>query len=70
MEPIQGMDLLIKLLPLIAPLVLIQLGLMVYCLVDLARRERTRGPKWLWALIVILGELIGPVVYLIVGREE
>lgn len=70
MEPTQGFDILIKLLPLIAPLALIQLGLMVYCLVDLARRERTRGPKWLWALIVILGELIGPVVYLIVGREE
>lgn len=57
-------------LPLIIPLVLVQLGLMVFCLLDLARRERTRGPKWLWAIIIILGELVGPVVYLLVGRED
>jgi Phospholipase_D-nuclease N-terminal len=52
------------------PLVLLQLGLMIFCLVDLARREKTRGPKWLWAIIIVLGELLGPVVYLLVGRED
>ena len=36
----------------------------------LARRERTKGPKWVWALVIILGELIGPVIYLLVGRED
>ncbi len=56
--------------PLLAPLILIQLGLMVYCLIDLSRRERVKGPKWLWAIIIIFGELIGPVVYLIAGRGE
>jgi hypothetical protein len=57
-------------LPLLIPLILVQVGLMIYCLVDLVRRERVRGPKWLWAIFIILGELIGPVVYLIVGRED
>jgi len=57
-------------LPLLIPLILLQLGLMVYCLVDLARRERVKGPKWLWVILIVLGELIGPVVYLIVGRED
>ncbi len=56
--------------PLLAPLILIQLGLMVYCLIDLSRRERVKGPKWLWAIFIIFGELIGPVVYLIAGRGE
>lgn len=65
-----GINLFMKLLPLLIPIVLIQLGLMVYCLVDLARRERTKGPKWLWAFLIVLGELIGPIVYLLVGREE
>ncbi len=60
----------VKLLPLIVPIILVQLAMRVYCLVDLARREQTKGPKWLWAIIIILGELIGPVVYLLVGREE
>jgi hypothetical protein len=57
-------------LPFIIPLVLLQLGLMVYCLIDLSRRERTRGPKLLWVFLIVLGELIGPVVYLIIGRIE
>jgi len=52
------------------PIILLQVGLMLFALVDLVRRERTRGPKWLWAIIIILGELLGPILYLLVGREE
>jgi len=57
-------------LPLIIPLVLIQLVLMVTALLDLYKREKTRGPKWLWVIIIIFGELIGPIVYFTVGRLE
>ncbi|MFZ2095830.1 MAG: PLD nuclease N-terminal domain-containing protein [Anaerolineales bacterium] len=61
----------LQLLPFIIPLVLLQLILMIVALVDLSRREKVRWlPKWAWALIVILGELLGPIVYLILGREE
>ncbi len=66
----KGLDFITKYLPLIIPLVLVQLGLMVYCLIDLAKREKTKGPKWVWAIVVILGELIGPVIYLLFGRDE
>ena len=60
-----------SLIPLVVPLVVVQLGLMVYCLVDLARREKVKHlPKWGWALVIILGELVGPVVYLLIGRGE
>ena len=55
---------------LIIPIVLVQLGLMVYCLVDLSRREKTKGPKWMWVVLIVLGQLIGPVLYLVVGRVE
>jgi len=55
---------------LIIPIVLLQLGLMVYCLVDLSRRENTRGPKWMWVVLIVLGELIGPLLYLVLGRVE
>lgn len=57
-------------LPLLIPILLLQLGLMIAALIDLAKRERTRGPKWMWVIIIILGELIGPIVYFVVGREE
>jgi DMSO reductase anchor subunit len=57
-------------LPYLIPVLLLQLGLAIFCLIDLARRNRTKGPKWMWAIIIILGELIGPLVYLLIGREE
>ncbi len=60
-----------SLLPLIVPLVVLQLGLMIFCLLDLFRRETVRYlPKWGWALVIILGELIGPVIYLLIGRGD
>ncbi len=63
-------DKVLSYLPFIIPLVLLQLILMVVCLVDLSRREKTWGPKWLWAIVILLGQLVGPIVYLIVGRKE
>ena len=57
--------------PLIIPLVLIQLGLMIFTLRDLIKRQKVKGGnKVIWALIIVLGELIGPIVYLIFGRED
>ncbi len=57
-------------LPLLIPIILIELGLMITALVDAIRRPRTNGPKWLWILVIILINLIGPIVYFIVGRKE
>jgi hypothetical protein len=57
-------------LPYLIPILILQLGLMIFALVDLARRERTKGPKWAWALIIIFVNLIGPILYFVVGREE
>ncbi len=59
-----------KYLPLIIPLVLIDLGLIIYSLVDLVRRENTKGPKWLWALVILSVSTFGPIIYLLFGREE
>ena len=60
----------LEFLPYIIPLVLLQLTLMIVALVDLIRREKTRGPKWVWTLVIIFGELIGPIIYFIFGRED
>jgi hypothetical protein len=69
MEP-QAWDLFRQLLPFLIPILLLQLVLMVAALVDLARRERTRGPKWVWLLVIVLINLIGPIIYFVAGREE
>jgi hypothetical protein len=70
MEPITPFNKFLEFLPYIIPLVLLQLTLMIVALVDLIRREKTKGPKWVWALVIILGELIGPIIYFIFGRED
>ena len=57
-------------IPFLIPIALIELGLMIFALTDLIRRERTKGPKWMWAILIVLVQIIGPVVYLLAGREE
>jgi hypothetical protein len=57
---------------LIIPLVLIQLGLMFTALYDIYQRKGVRPPLpvAVWVLIVILGEMLGPVLYFLFGRKE
>jgi hypothetical protein len=56
--------------PLLIPIILIELGLMIAALVDLIRRPQTRGPKWVWVLVIILINLVGPIVYFVAGRKD
>jgi ABC-type transport system involved in cytochrome c biogenesis permease component len=64
------METLPELLPLLIPLVIIQLILAVFALLDLSKRQKTRGPKWMWVLIIIFGQMIGPVAYFLAGRVD
>ena len=57
-------------LPLLIPIFLVQIALIVIALWDLWKREATRGPKWLWVLVILLVNFIGPIIYLVVGRED
>ena len=65
----------LKIVLLLSPIILIQVGMAVYALVDLAGRQKTRGPRWAWALgliVTILGIPSGIIVsgvYLAWGRH-
>ncbi len=61
-----------QLLPIIVPLLVIQVGLVIWALYDLSRPERrVRGDsKLLWAGAIILLDLLGPIVYFFYGRRE
>ena len=62
---------LLGMLPFLIPLFLLELALLVIALVDLVKRERVRGgSKAIWALVIILISVIGPAVYLLIGRQE
>lgn len=57
-------------IPLLIPLLIIQLGLIIVALVDLWRRPKTKGPKWVWVLVILLVNYVGPIIYFVVGRDE
>ena len=61
-----------QVIALLAPIILIQLGLMVAALVDLERSERRvrGGSKLVWALVIVLVNVLGPIIYFVAGREE
>ncbi|MBN1937435.1 MAG: PLDc_N domain-containing protein [Anaerolineae bacterium] len=66
----EGLALIGKYLPLLIPIILLQLGLMVFALYDLIKRPFTRGPKWVWVLVIVMVNLFGPIIYLVFGRKE
>jgi len=50
---------------------IVELGLAIYCIVDIVRRPAVAGGhKWVWIVIVALFNLIGSIVYLAVGRAQ
>ncbi len=67
----EGLKIILNMLPFLIPLFIIQVALMVIALVDLVKRERVRGGnKVVWVLVIILINIIGPIIYLLAGREE
>lgn len=67
-----GINLSTSVLLILLPLALIELGLVVFSLVDLFKPERRviGGNKLVWALVIILVGTIGPIVYLLAGRKQ
>jgi uncharacterized membrane protein YhaH (DUF805 family) len=57
-------------IPYLIPVLIILLVLMISALVDLIRREHTRGPKWVWVLVILFVNYIGPIIYFVAGRKE
>jgi len=60
-------------LPFIIPLILISLGLMIFSLIDISRKKRTRNMSVLiWVLIILLVNSmgVGSLLYLVFGRAE
>ena len=55
----------------LAPLIILQLVLLVAALYDLTRpNRRVRGDsKVVWALIIIFVTTFGPILYFLAGRE-
>lgn len=53
----------------VAPIAVLLLALVVYCVVDIARHDVKYLPKWAWMLICVLSVPLGAIIYLIAGRD-
>jgi hypothetical protein len=69
---LSGINLSSSVVLILLPLALIELGLVVFSLVDLFKSERRviGDNKLVWALVIILVGTIGPIVYLLAGRKQ
>lgn len=54
----------------LGPIIIINFILLVVAIVDLIRIERTNGPKWLWVIIILFVNTIGPILYFVIGRRN
>jgi hypothetical protein len=70
MSSLNSLDLIMKFLPFLIPLVLIEFGLMIGALVHILKHRNTKHlPYGAWIAISFIG-IIGPVLYFIIGRED
>jgi hypothetical protein len=60
------------LLAVLAPIVLIDLAMVIYSIVDLYKPDRrvAGGNKLVWLLIILLIGTLGWIIYLLIGRDN
>ncbi|MBP1047746.1 PLDc N-terminal domain-containing protein [Enterococcus sp. BWM-S5] len=65
------MNELIQYLPYLIPYFLVSFSLSIIALINVLKNRRFRfGNVWLWVLIVLLLQIIGPIIYFLVGKED
>lgn len=65
------MEKLIEYLPFLAPIILIELILMITALVHVCKHKNYRfGNRILWVVLVVALQIIGPILYFTIGRGE
>ncbi len=57
-----------ELLPFLIPLLVIQVTMQLIAVVDLIKKDKVRfNHKYIWALIIIFGQMIGSIAYFLFG---
>jgi ABC-type transport system involved in cytochrome c biogenesis permease component len=59
-----------KLLPLLIPVVIVQIILLAAALYDWFKQPTLRGPKWVWLLVILFVNIVGPIIYFLAARKE
>ena len=60
-----------EIIKLVWPIVLLQLILQIVAIVDVLKKKKTKNLSVpFWVVIIVIGEILGPIVYFLVGRSE
>lgn len=51
-------------------LLLISIGLWIYCLIDILKNKFAQNDKLIWVLVVIFIPLLGSLLYLFIGKNK
>lgn len=64
-------ELLMEYLPVLLPVIVVELGLAITALVHVIRHPHYKfGNKAVWILVVLFIQFVGPIVYFLFGRGE
>ncbi|KAB2333525.1 PLD nuclease N-terminal domain-containing protein [Bacillus mesophilum] len=55
---------------LLLPFFILQGILLILALIDIFRNKQLNGPKWMWILIVLVGNILGSILYFVIGRRQ
>ncbi|MFB1050909.1 PLDc N-terminal domain-containing protein [Paraliobacillus sp. JSM ZJ581] len=55
---------------LLAPLIVLEAILVIVALLAWFKTDKTNGPRWLWLFIILLLQIIGPILFFIIGRRQ
>lgn len=65
------MDFIREYLPILIPIVVLEVGLMIYSLSHVLKHNKYKfGNKLMWIAIVVLIQIIGPILYLTIGKDN
>ncbi len=65
------MDIIKEYLPILIPIIILEVVLMIYALVHVLKHKNYKfGNRTMWILIVVFVQIIGPIIYLTMGKEN
>lgn len=64
------MEQVMNLIPLLAPIILVQAVWMIVSLISIMRKNASFDKKMIWMIVVLVIGLIGPVIYFAIGAKQ
>ncbi|MCY8957733.1 PLD nuclease N-terminal domain-containing protein [Bacillus cereus] len=57
-------------LPIVLPIIAVGALLVFIALIDLYRHKKTRKNVLVWTLIILFVNVLGPILYFVIGRKD